>query len=180
MSMTLIQHIELGSNQSSITFSSIPATFTDLVLKVSPRNTSANTERDIFLQFNGDTTSGNYQVRRLYGDGGNAYSDAFSSGADALRIGFASGTNQTANTFGSVEIYIPNYTRNAAKSISADAVTENNATRAMQQISAGLWTGTAAISSITLQMILSVQFAANSSATLYGITAGSSGGVTVS
>jgi hypothetical protein len=169
-----IQTIEVGSGGAgSIAFNNIPQTFDDLELVISSRNTGANTERDIFLQFNG--SSSNYSVRRLYGDGGSAFSDVFTSGADALRIGFASGTNQTANTFGSIKVTISNYTRPTVKSVSSDSVTENNATRALQSIHAGLWNDTSAINSLTLQLILSQVFAQHSSASLYGIRRGSDG-----
>jgi hypothetical protein len=60
-------------------------------------------------------------------------------------------------------------------------VTENNATNANQGISAGLWSNNAAISSIRLFYTgSSNDIATGSSATLYGILKGSSGGVTVS
>lgn len=167
-----IQTIEVPSGgTSAITFSNIPQTFDDLELVVSSRNTGANTERDIFLQFNGSTSG--YSQRRLYGDGGAAYSDTLTSGADALRVGFASGTNQTANTFGSMKVFIPNYRANSAKSVSSDSVTENNATRAMQSIHAGLWNDVSAINSLNLQLVLSQVFAEHSSASLYGIKRGS-------
>jgi hypothetical protein len=47
-------------------------------------------------------------------------------------------------------------------------------------VNAGLWNNTAPITSITLGSLNSASFVTNSSATLYGITKGSSGGVTVS
>ena len=171
MSMTLIQHIELGSNQSSITFSSIPATFTDLVIKLSARATSDAFE----VQFNG--SNANFTGRLLEGTGSGT---ASFSRTDNF-VGYINISSSTANTFGNAEIYVPNYRSSNAKSFSVDAVTENNGTFALQTIHAGLWNQTAAITSVTIECLASgFSILAGSSATLYGITAGSSGGVTVS
>jgi hypothetical protein len=74
----------------------------------------------------------------------------------------------TANTFGNVAIYIPNYTSSNNKSISVDGVGENNATTAFADLYAGLWANSSAITSITLYNIIS-DFAEFSTATLYGI-----------
>jgi hypothetical protein len=176
MTYTLIAHTEVGSGGSAaIEFNSIPATFTDLVLQLSLRNTSSTDAEGITIRFNGDNTSGNYSGRRLFGNGSNRFSDTTSNG-----FPFGGGGNNTASTFGNSSIYIPNYRSGVAKSISADGVAENNATVAFAGIAAGLWSGTAVITSIRLTQELGTSWAQFSSATLYGITAGSSGGVVVS
>jgi len=62
--MQLISHQELDSAAASITFSSIPDTFTDLYLKLSLRGTSTNTyPRWMLYQFNGSTSG--YSARTL-------------------------------------------------------------------------------------------------------------------
>lgn len=182
--MQVIQHTELASTQSSIVFSSIPQTFTDLKLVVSGR-----CDRNVFsfsyvwLQFNG--SSSGYTFRALQGDGSsvNSYTQATISLTSALAFGGVSQTNNTASTFGNSEIYIPNYTGSTAKSASADGVNENNATNTTQQITTGLWSGTDAITSIEIKPWQSgtlFNWVSGSSATLYGITAGSDGITTVS
>jgi hypothetical protein len=170
MTYTLIAHTELGSDQSSITFSSIASTFTDLYLVLSARS-SGSTE-DVLVTFNG--SGGTYSVARLLGTGSATQSDVQTN--QWLR---ATANADTASTFSVSSMYVPNYTSANQKSASIEFVTENNGTRAIQGILAGLWTGTAAITSITLQ-ISGQDVRQNSSATLYGITAGSSGGVVVS
>ena len=177
--MQVIQHQELGSAQASIEFTSIPQTFTDLVIVTSFR-TTATDAADSYIQFNTDTGS-NYSFRRLYGEGsGSGQSDSVSGAATAGRVSRVVGNSYTSNTFSNDTIYIPNYKASTAKSISIDTVEENNATRSYQMIYATAWTGTAAITSLKLQVLGGVNFAQYSSATLYGITAGSSGGVVVS
>ena len=173
--MTLIQHTELGSAQSSITFSSISSGFTDLYLVYSLRT---NGNDDYWgLAFNGSTS--NFSLRSLFGTGSGVTSD---SRSDGLVGNTANPNNYTANIFSNGALYIPNYTSTTtAKSVSNDAVTENNATEAKQRITAMLWNpGTqAAISSITLNAPSGLSFVQYSSASLYGILKGSNG-VTVS
>lgn len=154
-----IQHIELTGSQASIDFTSIPQTYTDLVIKTSLRDTGGGNIAS-YISFNGSTA--NFSGRYLYGDGASV-----SSGTLGRYIGSLK-DNATANTLNSTEIYIPNYTSSNNKSFSVDNVTENNGTNADQNIIAGLWSNTAAITSISLSPA-SGSFRAGSSATLYGI-----------
>lgn len=177
MTMQVIQHQELGSTQSSIVFNSIPQTFTDLCLVYSLRT---NGNDDYWgLAFNGSTS--NFTLRNLFGTGsGSGVSD---SRSDGLVGNTANPNNYTASTFSNGAFYVPNYkSTTAAKSVSNDAVTENNATEAKQRITAMLWNpGTqAAITSITLNAPPTLSFVQFSSATLYGVLAGSDGTTTVS
>ncbi len=177
MTYTLIAHTELGSAQSSISFSSIPATFTDLLLVTSLRGVDYG---GITLNSNNSNTS----MRVLWGTGSTAFSTGYTSFTYNIWQTVAK-SGSTASTFGSGNIYIPNYRSSVAKSISIESVSENNATAAEQIISAALWNNTAVVTSITLTSLdgnlnASGNFAQYSSATLYGITSGSSGGVVVS
>lgn len=169
--MTLIQHTELGSSQSSIGFSSISSSFTDLMLVCSLRSDTSN--GDIGIKFNSSTS--NFSNRYLFGNG----SSAASGTAYGNYVGRASSSNYTASTFGNFTIYIPNYRSSSAKSYSSDAVEENNGTTAIQAITAGLWNDTSAITSIDLYQLNGANLVQYSSATLYGILKGSNG-VTVS
>lgn len=172
---TVIGHTEVGSGgAANITFSSIPATYTDLMLLCSPRGESANNSRYFQISLNGDST-GNISFRWLNGNGSAV--NSYAATADLVAVNAA---NNTANTFSNVSVYIPNYTSSTTKSLSLDAVMENNATYSEQTITAALWSGTAAINSIALTLNGPDEFNQYSSATLYGITKGSSGGVTVS
>jgi hypothetical protein len=173
--MQLIAHQELTSAASSITFSSIPQTFTDLYLKISARTNRASTQDDFILLKPNNSTS-NLTNRRLYGQG----STVFSFSGTVIYGGAASTTSQTANTFGSCAVYIPNYTSTANKSFSTDFVNENNATSAVAGIAAGLWSDSSAITSLVLAPETGTQFEIGTSMTLYGILAGTDGIVSVS
>ena len=173
MTMTLIQHVELGSSQANITFSSIPQTFTDLCIVFSGRSDRGATFDNIRIMPNGATTG--VSSRMLYGSGSGA-----SSFTEAYISGYTGGNTATSSTFGNSSIYIPKYTSSAQKSFSMDSVSENNATAATQAISAGLWTGTSAITSITLDQGDGSNWLQFTSASIYGILRGTSNGVTVS
>ena len=160
LTYTAIATVTVGSGgAANIQFTSIAASWTDLLIKISGRSDANNVGIDIAL--NGVTTNQSY--RRLRGDG----SAASSTTLTALRVinGYSTAT---ANTFGNTEVYIPNYAGSTNKSLSADGVNENNATEAYADLGAGLWSNTAAITSITLTPNLG-NFAQYSTATLYGI-----------
>lgn len=176
MSMTFIQHTELGSPQANIEFNSIPSTFTDLLLVYSAR--SATGGGGVRMRFNGSTTG--YSERLLYADAGSSSGRSANTSTQSGFVWLLSNlSTYTANTYASGQIYIPNYRSSVAKTISAESVTENNGDAAERYIDAGLWTGTDPITSIVLTNP-DGNTAAGSSFTLYGITRGSTPGVTVS
>jgi hypothetical protein len=149
--------VEVGSGgQASIDFSSIPSTYTDLIVKISVAKTTGD---NVVLSLNGSTA--NFSYRLLEGDGSSAASYNNTTG----RLGFAS---PNTTTFSSGEIYIPNYRSSTNKSYSVDFVSENNATSAYADLTAGLWSNTAAITQITISA-QSGNFVQYSSFTLYGI-----------
>lgn len=163
---TLIQAVTVGSGGAAdITFSSIPATYTDLLVKCSLRENSGSFP-NARIQFNGNTS--NYSHRILSGSGSavSSYSGT-NNGIDFVSNDSAS---ETANTFSNCEIYIPNYAGSNNKSVSADAVSENNATAAYALLTAGLWSDSSAITSIKLYSGSGNNFVQYSTAYLYGIS----------
>lgn len=162
----LISSQTVGSGVANVTFSSIPQTYTDLVIKLSVRDdSSAGDAEFIQLQFNGSTA--NLSSRWMRGNGTNATS---SSSSTILEAGISNGPTTTATVFSNCDIYIPNYTSSNNKAVSADSVLENNATFGYSYISAGLWSNTSAITSIKLVNEGSGNFVQYSTFSLYGIT----------
>lgn len=161
---TLLEKISVGAaGASSVTFSSIPQTgYTDLVVKVSTRTTYAGEPESIYIYPNGSGSNGTR--RALYGTGSAAGSDSASN----IRLDYLNGNTSTSNTFGTGEIYIPNYTSSNYKSMSMEAVSENNGSAAYQGMSAGLWSNTAAITSLQLTP-LNGNFMQYSTFYLYGV-----------
>lgn len=160
-----IQTITVGAGgTASIEFTSIPQTYTDLLIVYSARSSRAAVGDDIYIRFNGLST--NLLSRAFYGSG--SATSAFSD-ASVAYIGYASGDTSTASVFGSGNIYIPNYTGSTNKSISGDAVSENNATAATALFATGLWSSTAAITQVTIYCA-NGNWKQYSSASLYGIS----------
>jgi hypothetical protein len=152
-----------GGGAASIAFSSIPSTFTDLVLKVSVRSSDSSYVQGLFVAFNGSSSSFTYRL--LEGDGSTAASYSGSTG----RIGPATAALSTASTFSSVETYICNYASSNNKSFSTDAVSESNtSSQVYADLTASLWSNASAISSITLSLQAG-NFVQYSTAYLYGV-----------
>jgi hypothetical protein len=167
----LIASTTLASPASTIDFTSIPSTFTDLCLQFSVRATnssSARAEDTLVLALNNDTTGGNYTVRYLRGNGSGAGSGV-GSGYAGSYAGEFNGSTSTASTFTSGMVYLPNYAGSTNKSFSIDIVQEANQTTAYMQLHANLWSNTAAVNRLTFSNYNSNTFATNTTAYLYGV-----------
>ena len=157
----LIAKTEVGSGgAANIEFTSIPATFTDLKVIWSVR-AGADSAADI--SFNGSTA--NRSRKNIYGDGSGVGSQ---NATNFYLLGSVGRSDYTANTFSNVELYIPNYAGSNNKSFSADSLNENNSYEAYMSLTAGLWSNTNAITSITITPNAG-SFVQYSTAYLYGI-----------
>jgi hypothetical protein len=147
-SYELIASNTVGSGgTSNITFSSIPQTYTDLLIKYSLRNTLAAVNDNINMTFNSSTSG--YSDVVVIGGGSSASSFSRSSRSEVAYF-YQNSANSTSNTFANGEIYIPNYAGTSAnKSVSIDSVVENNATACVLALDSALLQNTAAIASIT-------------------------------
>ena len=165
--MRLIAKNELGSATSTVTFSSVPGTYTDLYIVITARSSNGNmpggSSDFIKMALNSTAIS---SVRYLYGTG-----SATGSATSPSVIGYLTDNNTTSNTFASIEIYIPNYAGTTAKSVSATSVTENNATAASMAAWAGLYSSvTSAVTSVEFTTNNAANFATGSSFFLYAIS----------
>lgn len=161
---------------TSVTFNNIPQNYNDLMLYISVRSSRTGVNFDsIGYRFNGSTS--NYQTRYIYADGSTvgSYTDTTLSPAGEVWGRFDGGAinagNTTSNTFTSISLYIPNYTGNTNKSFSAEVTSENNATAAIGQVTAGLWSNTTAITNIAFRDNNLGNIAQYSTFTLYGVKA---------
>jgi hypothetical protein len=151
---------------TSITFSSIPATYTDLVVKCSLRGSQSAVYTDVDISFTGATYSGGKVLYAINGTTVGSYGPG-SNGFFAE----ATGATATASTFSNSEFYVPNYTSSINKLVSGDAVGENNASAAIAILGAGLYTSSGAITALTLTYGTGSQgnFVQYSTAYLYGV-----------
>lgn len=167
--MRLIARTILGSNQATVTFSSIPQTYTDLYVVLSGRTDSTGGGGDdVNTTFNGSTSG--YSNRRMFGSGSTASSDSNHGGTASLHLGAVTDNGSTANTFGTCEIYISNYAGSTNKSVSATGCQETNAAAAYLIASAGLWSNTAPVTSIAMSPGHGTVWLSGSTFFLYGIT----------
>jgi hypothetical protein len=162
-------YIQIGSTvtvgaggAANIDFTSIPSTYTDLILKMSTSTNNASYSDALMISFNGLTT--NFTWRNLLGDGS---TPASYNGTDT-RSGVTNGSTATS-VFGNAEMYIPNYAGSNNKSASIDAVAERNATSQYVDLNAKLWSNSAAINRITITPQNGSLFLQYSTASLYGI-----------
>lgn len=160
--MTPIYTTTVGAGgQASIQFSNIPQTYTDLKIVLSGRTTNASLADSVYLSFNSSTS--NFSSIVLYGDG--------TSGSSFLQARYAGsqpGSTATASIFSNIEIYISNYTSSNNKPYSVEAISDNNGTTGYLYAAGGLWSNSAAISSITLTPNAGT-FLQHTTATLYGV-----------
>jgi hypothetical protein len=161
---TKIASVTVGSGgASSIDFTSIPSTYTDLCVKISARGSTTFALNGHFYAITLNNTSANRSQRFLQGDGATP-----ASGTSSSFTSYMDPSDYTANTFANNEMYIPNYAGSTNKSMSLDVVTENNSTTSFAAFYAQLWSDTAAINRVTLTPNAG-NFAQYSTATLYGI-----------
>ena len=158
-----------GSTTSTITFSSIPSTYTDLVLVA---NIASGGGGDIYMaQLNSDTSlsSTNYSQTLLYADGSTvaAYENL---NYPVLFLGYMPGTS--SNTFSTTISHFMNYANTASyKTVLSQTSDTTNVVGAAIGIMSNLWRNTAAISTITLLTQNSTGYKVGSTLSLYGIAA---------
>ena len=141
----------LGSATASVTFSSIPGTYTDLVLIVDSTITSGGV--DTRIRINGDTST-NYSRTYMYGDGSST----------------VSGRNSTDDAIGSGSKTIHNVMNYSNTTTYKTAVARYGTAGSLTLAQTALWRSTAAITSLTI-LVLSSTFTAGSTFNLYGIKA---------
>lgn len=162
----LISSNTLTSSAASVTFSSIPSTYTDLVLKVSARGSGTTTDRNMYLRLNGLSTT-IYSFTNLNGDGSTASSTRATAQTEIFGVTNANGA--TASTFSNIEVYIPNYNSSVKKPLSVYSAAENNTTASTIDINAHLADLTTAITSLTIALSGTATYLSGSSFYLYGI-----------
>jgi hypothetical protein len=171
--MTKIASITVTSGVNPVTFTSIPQTYTDLIVKISARAGGAtDAGQGFYVQINGSATAVYSATKVQYYD--TVVRSYRNSANNAwLEIPLDNAAN-TANVFSSAEIYIPNYSNTSNyKSGIIDSVKEQNGTGGAftySSLEAVLWRSTAAITQLEIGTnITSPLYYGGSTFTLYGI-----------
>lgn len=149
----------LGTTANTVTFSSIPATYTDLVLVINAQ-CQTSSGQGLYLQYNSDTAT-NYSSTVMYGNGTSAISSRTSSQAKA-----GIGNIDTSN-YGTTIVNIQNYSNATTYKT---GISRSNAPANYVLSYVSLWRSTAAINALTI-LLDTAPFNSGSTFTLYGIKA---------
>jgi hypothetical protein len=148
----------LGSAASTITFSSIPSTYTDLVIVFAG---TATANLNPLMSFNSDSGT-NYSRTYLTGNGSGAFSGRLTS-QTSMRLT----DNNLSTTVSLCRISIFSYTSAVNKTALIEYSSDRNGSGFVERL-VGLWRSTASITTVSLSTSTST-FAAGTTATLYGI-----------
>jgi hypothetical protein len=167
----LIETKTLASATTSLSFTSIPQTFTDLYVLVSSRNGAV--QEHLTVAFNGSTA--NFTGRFFTG------STSVASGNYARYLGNQMSSSSPGNTFSNGSVYITNYRVSSSKAVSSEISGWRGDTNVLiGTLTGNLWNNTAAITSMEFTNEASSNISAGTTFSLYGITAGSDGTTVVS
>lgn len=154
----------LSSNQTSVTFSSISGSYTDLVLVLFIKSVSTGSNQWINLRLNGDSAS-NYSQTTLSCSGSTVESFRYSNRSDGIFIG-----DTNSNDYATIICNIQNYSNTTTyKTVLSRSSDASDFVKAI----VGLWRKTPeAITTINLQIeSVANNIPSGTTATLYGIVA---------
>ena len=129
----------LGSAATSVTFSSISGSYTDLVLIMQIASNSSNT---LFARFNGDSAT-NYSTTRLSGTGSSAVSDRASNSSTMALSNYAYPLSTLGNTTHIFQVF--NYSNTTTYKT---AMCRANSASDGVDATVNLWRSTSAITSV--------------------------------
>jgi hypothetical protein len=157
----------VSTSVSSITFSSIPATYTHLQLRWIARSDRAATQDFVDIRLNSDTGA-NYAVHLLYGDGAAASAAAYVSNT-SVGLVFMPGATATASVFGVGVMDILDYTNTNKYTTTRilGGADINGSGRIV--LGSGVWMNTAAVTTLTIITDNASTYTQYSKFALYGI-----------
>jgi hypothetical protein len=166
MSYSLIAKTTVGSGGTmAISFTSIPQTYTDLVLLVTARNGVYN-YGGFFMKLNGSAWLSDVDAKRLIGETTTTYSN----NSEEMTW---NNSSYTAGAFSNGQMYFSNYTGSGVKPVAFEGVQAHNGQGPVIHITSWIWNQTAPITQIEIgnfdNLFQNDRFVQNSTAYLYGI-----------
>lgn len=156
-----------GGSTSTITFSSIPQTFTHLQLRCFSKSGAGQSADQIGIRFNGDTTQGNYSFHQL--DANGSAVDPYGSGSLYTWTTMTTSGTSIANTYGTGIVDIFDYSNtNKNKTVRTMTGHDQNGSGRVG-LRSGAWYSTSAITSFSLFYQSTGGFIDGSRFDLYGI-----------
>lgn len=158
----------LSTTSDDITFSSIPGTYTDLVLVIEGYAATAD-GYGVAYRVNGDSGN-NYSHTNIYGSGSLTASNRTSNSSLAF-ISYGVGLSTTSTNRAVITVNFQNYSNTTVYKSAVGRSVSAGGSYPGTEIITSLWRSTSAITSIVVISYLSAQFAAGTIFTLYGIAA---------
>jgi hypothetical protein len=172
--MVRLAQVVTAASQATVTFSSIPATYTSIKVIATGRDTNAGVnDTNVRLLFNGDTTAADYMdTQQIGSSNGSTFSGSVAQTTAGCVIGFIPGTLTSANAFGSLEVTIPYYAQTTFFKSAFGVVGEQWGQTSVGNTTVGTrwfsWLNTAAVNAMTFTAG-GTAFTNGSIFTLYGI-----------
>jgi len=164
-----IATVTVGSGGSStITFSSIPNTYTHLQIRGIHRAGSSGTgATDVYLYYNGDTTNTHYYAHQLYGTGSSAGAGSANSPVNAMAT---VNNGATGSVFAACVVDILDFANNNKyKTLRTLSGVDTNNTNGFIELTSTLWSNTAAITDISITPANGTNWQQFSQFSLYGV-----------
>ncbi len=165
----LIQRTTLTTNTATVTFSSIPATYQHLQIRIMSRCTRGAANGNLILNINSDTGT-NYAYHDLSGDGTSATASGSATQA-RMDLSRSPGTSVTADIFAGTIIDIHDYANTSKnKTVRSFFGYDNNSAVTLGNVGlrSGVWLSTNAVTTLAFTSASSSSFTAGSTFALYG------------
>jgi hypothetical protein len=150
---------------STINFNNIPQTFRDLYFLISIRSNSGNTYDPVSIRFNGSSSG---YTQRLSFSLGASVGGQGTVYTDKGFVGDQNGATSLANAFSNTNVWVTNYAGSNLKNFMAKSIQVNNIQTQYPEITAGLWSNSAPITSVSF-LTTNGQMIQDSFITMYGV-----------
>ena len=167
----------LGSDTTSISFSSIPSTYRYLQLRGNIRlERSADTAGELIIRFNNDATAGNYRSYYAGTSGTSSVTSIYAATQTGSQTGFYAlrlpANNSLANNFGAFIVDIYDYSSPAATTLRSTSGFHNNGTTTSnEEFGGAMWNDGSTVHTISLHLAFGTAIKTNSTFDLYGVKA---------
>jgi len=152
-------------SSGTITFSSIPSTYTSLQIRLNGRSTNASAARTFYTKFNSDS-SFIYAIHQLQGNGTAASANAGTS--QWLESGAVTAASTASNIMGVSILDLHNYASTTQNKTLRSITGYDTNGAGIIYLGSGLWPSTSAVTSVTLELA-SGNWTTDTTISLYGI-----------
>jgi hypothetical protein len=159
----LIESVTLASNASTIEFTSIAATYSDIIIQGLTRSTRGAGAEDLYLRMNTDVGDNYYSVY-MYGAGA---ASSFTQNSSGMAVAInTSASSQAAGSFSSMQASVMDY----SASDKHTSVLSRNGGNGQNEVWTGAhrWANNSAVTSLILYYKIG-QIAAGTTISIYGI-----------